>query len=197
MKFTITHQESYSRGELLLRSFFAIIYMVLPHVFLLFFMQIWGSILQFLTFWVILFTGRFPENWFNFQVKLMRWNLRLNARVANLSDGYPSFGLDGTDDKTSLEVPYHENPSRGTTLLIALFGGLYVGIPHGIILMFRYIGCMVTSFLAFWAVLFTGKYPAGMHKFYVETLRWAQRVGIYMMYMSPDYPPFHGREDEE
>ncbi|MGB0392197.1 MAG: hypothetical protein ACPGD5_11555, partial [Salibacteraceae bacterium] len=81
MKLTITHQETYSRGELLLRSFFGIFYIILPHIFLLLFIQLWGSILQFISFWVILFTGRYPQSYFEFQVKALRWNLRVNARV--------------------------------------------------------------------------------------------------------------------
>ena len=194
MKLSITHQESYSRSELLLRTFFGVIYLVLPHMFLLFFVQLWGAILSFLSFWVIMFTGRYPESWFEFQVKQMRWGLRLTARMYNLSDGYPSFGLDGEDDLTSLEVPYNDNVSRGTTLLVTLFGAIYVGIPHGFILFFRLIGVMFINFFAFWAVLFTGKYPAGWHTFLEETIRWSTRVNLYMMYMSNDYPPFNGKE---
>jgi hypothetical protein len=194
MKLTINYQETYSRSELLLRSFFGVFYLVLPHIFLLMFVQLWASILQFLSFWIILFTGRFPESFFEFQVKTLRWNLRLNARIWNISDGYPTFGLDGTDEFTSLEVPYNDSVSRGNTLIVALFGGLFVGIPHGFLLFFRLIGCAVLQFLAFWAVLFTGKYPQNWHKFLVETMRWSTRVNLYMMFMSNDYPPFNGRE---
>lgn len=196
MKLSITHQESYSRGELLLRTLFGWLYLVLPHIFLLMFVQLWGGILNFLSFWIILFTGKFPESFFEYQVKQMRWGLRLNARMWNLTDGYPSFGLNGTDDLTELEVPYNDSVSRGTTLLVTLFGAFYVGIPHGFILLFRMIGCMILQFLAFWTVLFTGNYPASWHKFLVETIRWSTRVNLYMMYMSNDYPPFHGREEE-
>jgi len=60
MTLNITLQEEYSRGELLLRSFFGFIYILLPHAFLLAFFGIWGSILGFIAFWLILFTGRYP-----------------------------------------------------------------------------------------------------------------------------------------
>ena len=40
MKLTVKHQESYSRGELLLRTFFGIFYIVIPHMFALWFMGI-------------------------------------------------------------------------------------------------------------------------------------------------------------
>ena len=53
----------------------------------------WGSILSAIAFWVILFTGRYPKSMFEYQVQLLRWQLRLNARKYNLSDDYPPFLL--------------------------------------------------------------------------------------------------------
>ncbi|MGB0806838.1 MAG: DUF4389 domain-containing protein [Salibacteraceae bacterium] len=194
MKLTITHQETYSRGELLLRSFFGIFYIILPHIFLLLFIQLWGSILQFISFWVILFTGRYPQSYFEFQVKALRWNLRVNARVYNLCDGYPAFGLDSGDEFTSLEVEYPEQLDRMTALLKFFFGIFYVLLPHGFILYFRMIWGMILNFLAFWAVLFTGEYPQNWHRFQVETIRWSTRVNLYMMFMTDEYPPFSGKE---
>lgn len=197
MKFEIKHQESYSRGELLLRNFFGFIYILIPHAFILLFMGLWGSILSFISFWVILFTGKYPQSFFEYQVKLIRWSTRVNARYYNLSDAYPAFGLDAEDEYTTFEVEYPETISRGTTLLRAFFGGIYVLLPHGIMLFFRSIGTMVLTFLAFWAVLFTGEYPKNWHAFNVGTLRWGVRVSLYMANMCDEYPPFSGKTDEE
>lgn len=194
MKLTISHQETYSRSELLLRSFFGIFYIMLPHMFILMFIQMWASILQFISFWIILFTGRYPESFFEFQVGMLRWNIRLNARLYNLVDGYPAFGINATDDETSLEVEYPEQLSRGTALLKFFFGIFYVLIPHGFILYFRLIWGLILNFLGFWAVLFTGEYPKNWHRFQVETLRWTTRVNLYMMFMTDEYPPFTGKE---
>ena len=194
MKLTITHQETYSRGELLLRSFFGIFYIVLPHMFILFFIQLWAGILQFISFWVILFTGRYPESFFEFQVQMMRWELRVNARIFNLSDDYPAFGLNATDNYTSLEVEYPEELDRVTALLKFFFGIFYVAIPHGFILYFRLIWGLFLNFLGFWAVLFTGEYPANWHRFQVDTIRWSTRVGLYLKFMTDEYPPFTGKE---
>ena len=130
MKLTITHQENYSRGELLLRSFFGFIYMTLPHVFIMMFCNIWASILAFISWWIILFTGRYPQSFFEYQVKVLKWSVRLTARMRNLVDGYPAFMPSGSDDLTSLEVTYPENISRGKLLLRAFFGAIYVIIPH-------------------------------------------------------------------
>ncbi len=194
MKLTITHQESYSRGQLLLRSFFGIFYIQLPHAFLLMFCSIWASIVHFISFWVILFTGRYPQTFFEYQLGMLRWQLRLAARMGNLSDGYPSFFPGGSDTLTNLDIPYPENSSRGLLLLRTFFGAFYVAIPHGFLLFFRLIGTAFVTFIAWWAVLFTGKYPAGMHAFNVGTHRWATRVNAYLLFLTDEYPPFTGKE---
>ena len=194
MKLFIKHQEKYSRGELLLRSFFGFIYILIPHYFLLIFVGLWAAILQFVAFWVILFTGKYPQSMFEFQVGVMKWSTRLMARMFNLSDGYPAFGIKGTDEYTDLTVPYPEKVSRGLTLLRVFFGWIYVMIPHGFILYFRMIWVMILAFLAWWAVLFTGKYPENWHGWVVGQLRWQMRVNLYMYYMTDTYPPFTGDE---
>lgn len=192
MKLRINYQESFSRTELLLRTFFGWLYILIPHGFCLFFLGIWSSILQFITFWVILFTGKFPESFFEYQVNYLRWGIRLNSRVLNLLDGYPAFGLDSQDEDIQFEVPYIDQSDRGTVLLRGLFGWLYVLIPHGFILFFIGIVVQIFAFLAFWIVLFTKKYPEDFHKFNINYLRWSTRVNLYMMYMTDEYPPFTG-----
>jgi len=194
MKLSIQHQESYSRGELLLRTFFGWIYILIPHYFLLVFVGLWGAILQFVAFWVILFTGRYPQSMFEFQVGLLKWSLRLSARLMNVSDGYPAFGIKSTDEYTDLIIPYPEKVSRGLVLLRLFFGIFYVYLPHIFILYFRAIFVGVLIFLAWWVVLFTGKYPDYMFDWVTGQIRWQLRVALYMMYMTDTYPPFTGDE---
>ncbi|WP_109831635.1 DUF4389 domain-containing protein [Reichenbachiella versicolor] len=193
MTFEVKYQESYSRGELLLRSLFGVFYIALPHLFLLLFLSIWSQILTFISFWIILFTGSYPESFFDFQVKLMQWSTRVNLRLYNLSDGYPAFGLSAEDEAFKLDIPYPENLSRGTLLLKAFFGWLYVLLPHGIALGLRSYATLFLNFLAFWVVLFTGSYPESWFRFNVGTLRWGLRLNLYLSYMSDDYPPFSGK----
>jgi hypothetical protein len=189
MTLSITHQESYSRGELILRTLFGVIYIAVPHFFLIIFVSIWSGILSFLTFWAVLFTGKFPQGWFEFQVKFMNWSQRVNAVLTNLIDGYPAFGVNGTSDKSKLEVEYPQKVSRGL-----LFGIIYVVIPHGFCLFFRAVWGAVLQFLAWWAVLFTGNYPAKWHAYQVGTQRWITRVALYMGYYTDEYPKFSGKE---
>lgn len=126
MRLSITKAESHSRGELLLRTFFGGIYIFLPHLFVLIFVQMWAGILNLIAFFVILFTGRFPESTFNFNVGLYRWSTRLNATTFNMVDGYPAFGTSGSHPMVELDIPYPESVSRGTTLLRAFFGVSYL-----------------------------------------------------------------------
>jgi hypothetical protein len=194
MKLTVQHQESYSRGELLLRTFFGWLYIYIPHGIVLLFVALWSLILQFVAFWVILFTGRYPQSMFEFQEGMLKWSLRLSARMYNIADGYPAFGIKSTDEHTDLVVPYPEKVNRGLVLLRLFFGIFYVYLPHGFILMFRawFVGILI--FAAWWVVLFTGKYPDFMFDWVTGQLRWQFRVSLYMMYMTDTYPPFTGDE---
>jgi hypothetical protein len=194
MHLRIKHQAQYSRGELLLRSFFGIFYLIIPHAFVLLFVGLAGALLSFLTFWIILFTGEYPKNWFDFQVRLLRWNIRVNASVYNLIDGYPAFGLSATHPNVDFEVPYPENLNRGTLIIKTLFSVIYVLIPHVFLLYFRLIWGAILSFLSWWSVLFTGTYPRNWHHFMVGNIRWSTRLSVFNLNMNQRYPAFTGRE---
>jgi len=194
MLLEIKHHEHYSRKELLLRSFFGWFYILIPHAFLLIFVAMAATVLQFLSFWIILFTGRYPQSWFEFQVKFQSWNLRLNASFFNIVDGYPAFGFNGSHPSIEYDVPYPEHISRVSVLLRGVFGFFYVLIPHGFILMFLGIAVQMVTFICWWIVLFTGKYPKELFDFVVGYLKWNQRVTNYMAYMTDTYPPFSMKE---
>jgi hypothetical protein len=160
------------------------------------FVGIWSGILGFIAFWVVLFTGKYPESFFEFQTKFKAWGLRFQATTMNLVDGYPSFGPNGTSDRVNLSVEYPESLSRGLVIVRLFFGAFYVGLPHGFCLIFRMIATQILAFLAWWVVLFTGNYPGSWHEFNVGTLRWLTRVSLYNEFMTDTYPPFSGLEDE-
>ncbi len=196
MKFGIRHQDTYSRGELILRGLFGWLYIAFPHAFLLIFLQIGAAIVSFISFWSILFTGNMPNGMFNYQLNLQKWTLRLNARLLNLSDGYPAFGLNSIDSNTLIELDQQESYNRMSLLARALFGFIYVYIPHMFCLFFLQIGAMFVRIIAFWAVLITGKYPKGMHNYMVGILRWSFRINIFMTYLTDRYPAFSMSGDE-
>ena len=94
----------------------------------------------------------------------------------------------------NVTVEYPERLSRGLAVVKLLFGWIYVGIPHGIILWLYGIAVGVVTFIAFWVILFTGKYPKGMFDFVVGYMRWNMRVNAYLSLMRDEYPPFTGEE---
>lgn len=191
LTFEIKHQEQYSRGELLLRSFFGWLYIGIPHYFLLFFFSLWHALLSIVAWFVILFTGKTPDWFYTTTLNLMRWSTRLTARMFNLSDGYPSFGPNGTDEATTVDFPLI-HIGRGQLIIRTLFG-IIMMIPHVFCLYFRMIGLIFVNLISWFAVLFTGKLPVGMHEFTVRTLRWGMRLSLYMNFLSEGYPPFNGK----
>jgi hypothetical protein len=191
--YDILRQERYSRGELLLRTFFGWLYIGIPHMFLLLFIGIAVWFLMIVAWFAVLFTGRYPLNLFEFQLNALRWNARVEARLIHLLDGYPAFGMEHTEPGIILDIPYPERLSRGLLLLRTFFGWFYILIPHGFLLFFRGLATIVLVILAWWVVLFTGNYPAKWFAFIVGTLRWNYRVSAYTIFLSDTYPPFHGR----
>ena len=188
----ITHQETYSRGQLLLRTFLGIIYLILPHAVCLMFLGLAMNVCTLIAWFAILFTGSYPAGIYNFVVSVHQWSVRWMARVLNLMDGYPAFGMGNQGDGVSLEIVRPATSSR-LHCVLRIFSGIYVGVPHGICLVFRQIAGSVLLVVAFFAVLFTGKCPKGMHDFQVGNIRWGLRVMAYITMLSDRYPPFSGK----
>jgi hypothetical protein len=189
MKFVITHQSSYSRGELLLKTLFGIFYIGIPHAFVLFFLQIGLIFVNIGRFWIILFTGKWPKGMFDYAVKLQRYGIRVSSRLLNLCDGYPDFGLNGKDNKTDFNIEHKESYSRWRMIGRGIFGPLLI-FPHFFILFFKQIAVILVRIIAWWAILITGKYPKGIHHFVVGVLRHSQRIGNYLYFLVDGYPSF-------
>jgi hypothetical protein len=197
VKFNVMYPESLSRGLLLLRLLFGYFYVMIPHGFML---ALYGIALYFviiIAWFAVLFTGKYPEGMFRFVEGYYRWYLRVMSYMMFMTDQYPPFTQDANPpnyNAVEFSVEYPDSLSRGLLLLRLLFGYFYVLIPHGIMLAFYGIGVYFVIIIAWFAVLFTGKYPEGMFRFVEKYFRWWLRVGAYMSFMTDQYPPFNGDE---
>jgi hypothetical protein len=110
----------------------------------------------------------------------------------HLRDEYPPFSMDAGQYAVDYEVAY---PEQGLNRilnfpLLGIYIKMLLAIPHYIVLAFLYLLVYLLLIIATFAILFTGSFPEGMHKFVVGTLRWSQRVNVYVSSMTDKYPPF-------
>jgi hypothetical protein len=135
---------------------------------------------------MILFTQTYPRWWFDFSRELARFGTRVGAYLALLTDQYPSV-VD--EQAVHLEIDY---PDVKTDLnrWMPLFKW-FLAIPHYIVLAFLGVGAVFAVMIAWFAILFTGKYPQGLFNYVVGVSRWALRVEAYAVLLVTDqYPPF-------
>jgi Domain of unknown function (DUF4389) len=89
-----------------------------------------------------------------------------------------------------LEIAYPSELNRWLPLV-----KWFLAIPHYIALFFVGIGAVFVAVFAFFAVLFTARYPRGAFDYLVGTLRWGYRVAAYLHLMTDAYPPFTLQDD--
>jgi hypothetical protein len=139
--------------------------------------------------WIILFTGRWPEGLFNFFAGAIRWSNRTNAYQAFMVDKYPPFSLD-EEPQYPVQTRIEPLPNGGKIARWRPFFQWILLIPHWIVLMFLGIAAYFVIVVAFFAVLFTRRWPEGLFKFYLGVNRWSARVTTYQYALSDKYPPF-------
>jgi len=135
---------------------------------------------------MIVFRQKYPRWWFDWNLELTRFSSRVSVYAALLDDRYPS-----TDEHQAvrLELRYPDVPhelNRWLPLVKWL-----LAIPHYIVLAFLVVAAFVSVVIAWFAILFTGRYPRGLFDFVVGVGRWTLRVGAYAFLLTTDrYPPF-------
>ena len=148
-----------------------------------------GGLLFFAPMLMILFRRKYPRWWFDWNLELTRFSDRVMAYVALMDDRYPS-----TDEQQSVRVdiayPDAEQDLSRWMPLVKWF----LAIPHYVVLFFLYIGAIVLVIAAWFAILFTGRYPRGIFDYVEGVIRWHNRVVGYAYILVTDrYPPFRLR----
>jgi hypothetical protein len=135
---------------------------------------------------MILFRQKYPRWWFDWNLELARFSSRVSVYAALLDDRYPS-----TDEQQSvrLDFRYPDVPNDLNRWLPLV--KWFLAIPHFIVLVFLAIAAFFCVVIAWFAVLFTGRYPRALFDFVVGVERWAVRVTAYALLLTTDrYPPF-------
>lgn len=135
---------------------------------------------------MLVFRRKYPRWWFDWQVQLKRFETRVCAYALLLDDRYPS-----TDEEQSvhLDIDYPD-AARDLNRWLPLVKWL-LAIPHFVVLAVLFLGVIGASIGAWFAILFTGRYPCSLFNYIVGVMRWEQRVTGYAFALITDrYPPF-------
>jgi len=137
-----------------------------------------------LAIWAAVIVRQYVPHWlFDFQVALMRFQARAYGYLALLTDRFPAF--EG-EYPISFDVRYPDKLNRWKVAIWKII----TSIPHIIILFFLYLALFVVVVIAWFAILFTGRYPQGLHTFVAGVFRWSLRVEAYVISLTDEYPPF-------
>jgi hypothetical protein len=137
-----------------------------------------------IAWFAILFTGRHPEGLWSLSAFYLRWRVRAVAYTALLRDEYPPFG-EGLYPAV-VELPPPDSPRNRVTVAFRLV----LALPHIIAVWALGLVWALGTVIAWFAILFTGRYPEGLHHFAVGALRWNVRVDAYLLLLTDAYPPF-------
>jgi hypothetical protein len=138
------------------------------------------------TLLMIVFRQRYPRWWFDFAREFVRFGTRVGAYFVLLTDRYPST-IDEQSVHLDVDYPDVENDLNRWLPLVKWF----LAIPHYFVLAVLALGAVIAVIIAWFAILFTGRYPRGLFDYVVGVGRWALRVQAYAMLLVTDrYPPF-------
>ena len=166
--------------------------MAIPHWIVLYGIGIVSGVAAFIAWFAILFTGRLPEGLGKVQALYIRYYTRTAIYSAFMKEEYPPFSFDATaedpGDDPRIRVDTQialDDRNRVTTFFRWL-----LAIPHFIVLALLGMAVYVVIVIAFFAVLFTGRWPAGLRDFAIGFGRWSVRVFAYTLLLTDEYPPF-------
>jgi hypothetical protein len=145
-----------------------------------------GGLLFFGPLLMIVAMRKYPRWWFDWNLELQRFSSRVLIYLALMDDTYPA-----TDDHQAVHLDYpYPDAMRDLNRWLPLVKWL-LAIPHYIVLFFLDIAALLAVIGAWFAILFTGRYPRGWFDFVAGVARWHNRViGYAFTLVTDSYPPF-------
>ena len=138
---------------------------------------------------MLLFRKKYPRWWYDWNLQLTRFSNRILVYLALMDDQYPS-----TDEQQAVHLDFaypdaEHDLSRGLPLVKWL-----LALPHYLVLIFLIAGAIIAAIIAWFAILFTGRYPRALFDYVEGVLRWHNRVvGYAFVLVTDSYPPFRLR----
>jgi len=166
--------------------------LAIPHFVVLYGLRILSQVIALVSWFAIVFTGALPEGLANIQVMYMRYEMRTYTYVLFMREEYPpfAFGTTATDagEDPRVRVNFAVRLIERNRLTVAF--RIILVIPHLVALLVLGIAASFVALVAFFAVLFTGRWPEGMRSFVLDVYRWYLRVQTYFLLLTDAYPPF-------
>ena len=145
-----------------------------------------GGVLFLPALLMLLFRQKYPRWWFDWNLELTRFSTRVGVYLGLLRDEYPS-----TDEQQAVHLDLdYPDAAHDLNRFLPLVKWI-LALPHYIVLIVLSVAAIVVTVIAWFAIIFTARYPRGMFEFVVGVARWGVRVNAYAWLLTTDrYPPF-------
>ncbi len=166
--------------------------LAIPHLLIVGALRYAAQVLALVCWFIILFTGRLPRELANFQVMYLRYYVRTGVFTAFMCEEYPpfNFGMTGADPRDDARVRVDIGAQLEQRNRVTVGFRFILVIPQLFMLAILAIAEWFVLLCAFFAVLFTGRWPEGLRDFTLGVIRWWLRVEAYLLLLTDDYPPF-------
>jgi len=183
------HNSNPDRGLATAGIFLVKALLALPHFIITSILTNLTTVLAYIGYWVVAFTGTMPQAVHRFAEISFNWNSRMWAWIAGVVDPYPPFETD-PDFAVSFPLPRPESPSRRWAVAGILLLKWVAAIPHLIVMVLLGVGAVVAMWVGFIVAAFTGRLPTGIQDFLAGVLQWDLRVYAWIIGFTDEYPPF-------
>jgi hypothetical protein len=145
-----------------------------------------GGVVFLATALMLVFRQKYPRWWFDWNLGVISFGTRVSAYLALLRDEYPA-----TDDEQAVHIAIaYPDARRDLNRWMPLVKWV-LAVPHYVVLSLLGIAGCICVIIAWFAILFTGRYPRSLFDFVVGVFRWWLRVMAYAFLLTTDrYPPF-------
>jgi hypothetical protein len=166
--------------------------LVIPHMIVLYVLQLVAEVVAVISWFAILFTGKLPEGLAGYQAMYIRYLARTYTYLGFLREEYPPFTFattaadPGDDPRVRLDL----QPALTDRNRLTVFFRVILAIPQAIVLAFVGLALYFVYLIAFFVVLFTGHWSEGMRNFVLGVMQWYIRFLAYVLLLTDTYPPF-------